>query len=102
METARRISAARIEELERRVRLLEARTRNVIRSSEVNRETVFVERYGESVDKKVAAQLLGVTRSTVYAMIADGRILAACEGRRVDVRSIAQYLSRSSRNDKVS
>ena len=54
---------------------------------------LLVERYGESVDKTVAARLLGVTRATVYAMLADGRICGACAGRRVDVRSIARYLS---------
>jgi len=105
METAKRCSADRIAELERRVRVLEARTRNTIRGSEAiaaNREAVLVERYGESVDKTVASRMLGVTRATVYAMIADGRILAACEGRRVDVRSIARYLSRPSQRDRVS
>ena len=102
METAKRVSAQRIEELERRVRLLEARTRNTVRDTDVNREAVLVERYGESVDKTVASKMLGVTRATVYAMLADGRILGACEGRRVDVRSIAQYLSRPSQRSRVS
>ena len=50
-------------------------------------------RYGEYVDKTVASRILGVTRVTVYAMLADGRILGGCEGRRVDVRSIARYLT---------
>ena len=51
-------------------------------------------RSGEYVDKTVAARILGVTRATVYAMLADGRIDGACAGRRVDVRSIARYMIR--------
>lgn len=108
METAKRISAERIEELERRVRVLEARVRNGMRNGEtaetgaVNREEALVERYGECVDKTVASRLLGVTRATVYTMLADGRIDGSCEGRRVDVRSIARYLSRPSQRKKVS
>ena len=108
METAKRISAERIEELERRIRVLEARVRNGMRGGEAlasgaaNREEALVERYGECVDKTVASRLLGVTRATVYTMLADGRITGSCEGRRVDVRSIAQYLSRPAQKKKVS
>ena len=56
-----------------------------------SKEEELVARYGEYVDKTVAAKILGVTRVTVYAMLADGRILGACAGRRVDVRSITRY-----------
>ena len=52
----------------------------------------LAERYGEYVDKTVAARILGVTRATVYAMLDDGRIEGACEGRRVSVQSIARYM----------
>lgn len=34
-----------------------------------------------------------MTRATVYAMLADGRIEGACSGRRVSVRSIAHYMA---------
>ena len=108
METAKRIYTERIEELERRVRVLEARVRNGMRSSEsaeasaAKREEALVERYGECVDKTAASRLLGVTRATVYTMLADGRIAGSCEGRRVDVRSIARYLSRPDQKKKVS
>ena len=47
-------------------------------------------KYGESVDKSLAARIMGVTRSTVYAMIADGRVESAGAGKRVSVRSIAR------------
>lgn len=105
METAKGISTDRMADLERRVQLLEARARSAAWSAEgitLRREEALVERYGESVDKTVASRMLGVTRATVYAMLADGRIAGACEGRRVDVRSIARYLSRPSQRDRVS
>ena len=96
MEQAKVISAERMADLERRILALEERTRGMIWADNpamARREAALVERYGESVDKTSAARMLGVTRATVYAMLSDGRILGACEGRRVDVRSIAHYLS---------
>lgn len=86
----------RMEELERRVFELEERARLALSEGEKARsdkEKELLVRYGEYVDKTVASRILGVTRVTVYAMLADGRILGACEGRRVDVRSIARYLT---------
>ena len=94
---ANEVSTEKMADLERRVRMLEERARMAMWGDNpitMRREATLVERYGESVDKTVAARVLGVTRATVYAMLADGRINASCGGRRVDVRSIAQYLSR--------
>lgn len=94
---ANEVSIERMADLERRIQVLEERTRAAMWGDNpitMRREVTLVERYGESVDKTVAARVLGVTRATVYAMLADGRIHASCGGRRVDVRSIAQYLSR--------
>ena len=99
MEAAREISAEQVAELERRIQALEARTLSEPVSQ--RREASLVERYGESVDKTSAAKLLGVTRSTVYTMLSDGRILGACGGRRVDVRSIARYLSQPAHSAPV-
>lgn len=96
MEAAMEMSAARMADLEQRILALENRTRRVLWSgmdSQQNREDGLVLRYGEYVDKTAAAQILGVTRATVYAMLSDGRIEAACAGRRVDVRSIARYMN---------
>lgn len=84
----------RMAELEKRMLMLEEQARqalSLMRSR--SKEDELVSRYGEYVDKTVAARILGVTRVTVYAMLADGRILGACAGRRVDVRSIARYLT---------
>ena len=90
------MSAARMADLEQRILALENRTRGVLWSGmdpQHSREDGLVLRYGEYVDKTAAAEILGVTRATVYAMLSDGRIDAACAGRRVDVRSIARYMT---------
>ena len=81
--------------LEQRVRALEMLVQGgeLLRSETLERkEKELVDKYGEHVDKSTAAKILGVTRATVYAMLKDGRIEGACEGKRVDVRSIARYI----------
>ena len=85
----------RIAELEQRVMALEknAQIGELFRDESLMRtEKELIDVHGKYVDKTTAARILGVTRATVYAMLADGRIEGACSGRRVDVRSIARYL----------
>ena len=85
----------RISELEQRELTLEklAQIGELFRDESLMRtEKELVDMHGKYVDKSTAARILGVTRATVYAMLADGRIEGACSGRRVDVRSIARYL----------
>ena len=87
----------RIKDLERRVKALEEHIHTKLWGSiflAEEKEAELVARYGEFVDKTVAARILGVTRATVYAMLADGRVEGACEGKRVSVRSIARYIVR--------
>ena len=90
------MSQQRMADLERRVLALEERTRRSLwpQAASADREEALVAQYGEYVDKTVSAKILGVTRATVYAMLADGRIEGACGGRRVSVRSIARYMVR--------
>lgn len=86
----------RMADLERRVLALEERTRRSLWTQEAAlaiKEEELLGRYGEYVDKTLTAKILGVTRATVYAMLADGRIEGACSGRRVSVRSIAHYMA---------
>lgn len=91
----------RMRDLERRVALLEEMIREVLwinsptNSTEQLRNTLLLD-HGEYVDKVSAAQILGVTRATVYAMLDDGRITAACGGSKVSVRIIADYIADNS------
>ena len=87
-------SMKKVAELERRVLALEEHARRMFQQEQAAhcRANELTERYGEYVDKTVAARILGVTRATVYAMLDDGRIQGACEGRRVSVSSIEQYM----------
>ena len=95
----------KMDDLERRVFALEERTRSSIWSKEgelIRMQEELVAQYGKHVDKTATAKILGVTRATVYAMLADGRIEGACSGRRVAVRSIARYMATpKSRGTKI-
>ena len=83
----------RIRQLEQRVFALEETLHQADQLRKKTAEEALVAKYGESVDKSLAARIMGVTRSTVYAMLADGRVEAAGGGKRVNVRSIARYLA---------
>ena len=96
VEATMEMSLQRMADLERRVMALEERTRRSLWTQEAalaSKEEELMGRYGEYVDKTLTAKILGVTRATVYAMLADGRIQGACAGRRVSVRSIARYMA---------
>lgn len=62
------------------------------RTTERNLTAEMVVRYGEMMNKTEAARLLGVTRATVYAMLADGRIKGTSNGKNVLTRSVVEYL----------
>ena len=85
----------RMDKLEQRVLTLEklAQIGELFRDESLMRtEKELVDMHGKYVDKSTAAKILGVCRATVYAMLKDGRIKGACEGKRVDVCSIARHL----------
>lgn len=63
-----------------------------LREEQMSREEQMVRTWGEVCTRKVAGKILGRDRSTVSAMLRDGRLKAACEGKSVDVRSIAAYI----------
>ena len=63
------------------------------------REALMVEAYGEVCKVAQAARILGRDRQTIKSMIADGRLEEACEGTRVDVRSIARYIAAPKQED---
>ena len=94
----------RMDKLEQRVMTLEklAQIGELLRSKTLERrENELVEQYGEHVNKTTAAKILGVCRATVYAMLEEGRIEGVCEGKRVDVRSIARYMYANKRKEKT-
>lgn len=64
------------------------------------RADLMVKCYGEVCKRSEAARILGRNPTTINAMLADGRLDAACEGTRVDVRSIARYISAPAQADE--
>ena len=55
-----------------------------------NRLDDMLERYGEVCTQKVAAQVLSVVPRTIHRMLEEGRLRRV--DRRVDVRSICEYI----------
>lgn len=60
----------------------------------IDRHRAMVERLGEACSKTTAAREIECSTQTITKMIEDGRLVAACEGTRVDVRSLADYIER--------
>ena len=58
----------------------------------LDRESTMVREYGEAMSLNKAASAIGVGYDTIKRMLADGRVLAACEGTKVDTRSLARYI----------
>lgn len=57
-----------------------------------DRHAAMVQKHGEACTKTQAARIVSCGINTINAMLADGRILPACGGLRVDVRSLADYI----------
>ena len=65
----------------------------------VDRHAAMVEKHGEACTKTTASRIISCSVQTINAMLEDGRILPACGGERVDVRSLADYIeNRGERN----
>ena len=64
-----------------------------------NRLDDMLERYGEVCTQKVAAQLLSVVPRTIHRMLEEGRLRRV--DRRVDVRSICEYIENPKKADFV-
>ena len=65
------------------------------------REDSMVRQYGEVCSISEAGKILDVSPRTIYTMLRDGRLESACEGTRVDVRSIASYIEGDRRKRKA-
>lgn len=58
----------------------------------MTREDLMVQAYGEVTTKTEAQRILTVSRRTLEQIIKEGKLELACEGTKVDVRSIARYI----------
>ena len=67
----------------------------------MDRMTDMLERYGEVCKRTVAARILGCSVGKIANMLRDGRLALACGGEMVDVRSIAEYISRPAQIDEL-
>ena len=64
----------------------------LLASRVVDRHAAMVEKHGEACTKSQAARIISCSPTTITAMLEDGRLKSACEGTRVDVRSLADYI----------
>ena len=55
--------------------------------------------YGECCGKSVAAKILGVSVSTISHMTSDGRLRTVCEGKKIDMHSISEYMDAPAQAD---
>lgn len=62
---------------------------------------LMVRLYGEVCTKATAAHILSCSSNIISAMLNDGRLIAACEGTRVDVRALAQYIATRKETDAL-
>lgn len=60
--------------------------------AEQSREALMVLAYGEVTTFEEARRMLHITLRQLKKLIEDGVMSDACEGKRVDVRSIARYI----------
>ena len=65
----------------------------------MSRQDDMLSRYGEAVKKIQAARMLNCSAGKISAMLKDGRLKTCCQGSRVDVRSIAEYIEAPKRLD---
>lgn len=61
---------------------------------EQSRETLMVKAYGEVILWQEAMNMLHLTKVGLKRLIDRGVLKDACEGKRIDVRSIARYIEK--------
>ena len=72
--------------------------RSIVRE-ELYGKSSSIEYLGDVCTKEEASKALRVTRATIYAMLADGRLDATSDGRRVTTSSIRRYLGKLERGE---
>ena len=65
------------------------------------RGDLMIEQYGEACTFAQASRMLNHTPFTIKQMLEDGRLNYACEGTRVDVRSVAEYIMAPKQIDRA-
>jgi len=73
----------------------------LLRLKVIDRHAAMVEKYGEACTKTTASKIISCSTQTITAMLKDGRILPACGGERVDVRSLADYIENRGERDSA-
>lgn len=58
----------------------------------MNRMEEMLEKHGEVCTRTEASEILRCHYNTVRALIMDGKLMTACQGNMVDVRSIVAYI----------
>ena len=86
---------AKVAALEKRLEAVEARMAAIEKNPEVYTTNeclrAIAEKYPVSMNKTEAAEVLNVTRTTIYAMLADGRLTQVGMGK-VSTMSLIQLL----------
>ena len=67
----------------------------------VKEEKKLSKKLGETCTKEDAARAIGVTRCTIYNMIADGRLKTNADGKRVLTQSVYDYLEKIKRGEAI-
>lgn len=65
----------------------------------VDRHRAMVERLGEACSKTTAAKEIECSTQTINRLLETGRLQPACEGKRIDVRSLCEYIERRAEID---
>lgn len=57
-------------------------------------------KYGECCTRVTAGQILNRSPASISQMVRDGRLQTVCEGKKIDMRSIAVYMDDAKREDR--
>ena len=87
-----RCNNERVIDLEKRVAHLEELMKIPVDCGKHPAYGSLVEQYGLYVNKSKAAEILGITRATIYTMILDGRLEGRMGGTKVSVESIERFI----------
>lgn len=88
-----RCNNERVIDLEKRVAYLEQKMNIPVDCGKHPAYGSLMEQYGPYVNKSQAADILSVTRATIYTMLRDGRLTGKMGGSKVSTESIEQFIN---------